>query len=280
MAQLLSSLTKHFDLCATAVRTTEGGAALARIKAAEVTSSLSGEGVSISGVIAEQDSHMPDYDPISAEDRAQMLEVVIQDASEVEDVVRELTERLHSIEEHCVGVDNRINQIRETYSSTIEAFRVLEDIGSRLHSYISAEVEFRERWSEECQAIHDKMAEMEDLRIFYDRYANSYDGLKFEVERRKGLEDKVLAIWKKAKESVDKIVEGDRVERELFRQEVAEYLPTDLWPGMDDAMPSWEIVPVKDTRPVRQAGAGSASNLERSVVQAPATKLHRFADRR
>ena len=70
MAELLTSLTKHYDLCVTAVRTTEGGAALARIKAAEVTQSQSGDDVSISGVIAEQESHMPELDTFSAEDRA------------------------------------------------------------------------------------------------------------------------------------------------------------------------------------------------------------------
>ena len=46
MAELLTSLSKHFDLCVTAVRTTEGGTALARMKAAEVTQSQTGDDVS------------------------------------------------------------------------------------------------------------------------------------------------------------------------------------------------------------------------------------------
>ncbi|KAI1376868.1 autophagy-related protein 17 [Hypoxylon crocopeplum] len=273
MAQLLSSLTKHFDLCVTAVRTTEGGAALARIKAAEVTSSQGGEEVSISGVIAEQESHMPDFDPISARDRAQMLEIVVQDASEVEDVIRELNERLQSMEAYFASIDNSTNQIKATYISTLDAFRALEDIGSRLHSYISAESEFRDRWDEEYHAMQDNMGEMEDLRVFYESYSNSYDGLIFEVERRKSLEEKVVSIWKKAKESVDKIIEGDRKERELFRHEVAEYLPTDLWPGMDDSMPRWEIVPITSDGPKKQFGGGSTPNLEGSVVEAGTTRL-------
>ncbi|KAI2464715.1 autophagy-related protein 17 [Annulohypoxylon bovei var. microspora] len=273
MAELLSSLTKHFDLCVTAVRTTEGGAALARIKAAEVTNSQGGEDMSISGVIAEQESHMPDYDPISAEDRAQMLEVVVQDASEVEDVVRELNVRLQSMEADFAMVDEQTNQVKKTYVSTLEAFGVLEDIGSRLNSYISAESEFRDRWSDEHQAIEDKLAEMDDLRIFYESYSNSYDGLILELERRKSLEEKVTSIWKKAKESVDKIVESDRKERERFRSEVAEYLPTDLWPGMDDAMVRWEIVSVRDDKPTI-----STPTLERSVVEAVPSRTERTSD--
>ncbi|KAI1762573.1 autophagy-related protein 17 [Hypoxylon sp. FL1150] len=275
MAELLSSLTKHFDLCVTAVRTTEGGAALARIKAAEVTSSQGGANVSISGVIAEQESHMPDYDPISPEDRAQMLDVVVQDASEVEDVIQELSERLQSMEVDSMSILEQTEQVKSAYISTLDAFRGLEDIGSRLQSYISAESEFVERWSEEQITIQDKMDQMETLRVFYESYSNSYDGLILEVERRKTLEEKVMGIWKKAKESVDKIIESDRKERDMFRQEVSEYIPTDLWPGMDDAMPRWEVVPIRDERSDRQDGVPGTPTLERSVVEAAATRLGR-----
>lgn len=56
MAEHLSSLARHFDMCVTAVRTTEGGAALARRRAAEVTSDEDQVPVSISGVISAQES--------------------------------------------------------------------------------------------------------------------------------------------------------------------------------------------------------------------------------
>ncbi|KAI0122502.1 autophagy-related protein 17 [Daldinia grandis] len=268
MAELLSSLTKHFDLCVTAVRTTEGGAALARIKAAEAIDSQSGVSVSISGVIAEQESHMPEDEPISPEDRAQMLEVVMQDASEVDDVVRELNIRLQSMESDFATIDGQRNRVKATYRSTIDAFKVLEDIGARLSSYISAEAEFRDRWNEEQLAIQDKLHEMDELRIFYESYSNSYDGLVLEVERRRALQEKVVGIWKKAKESVDKLYENDRRERELFRHEVAEYLPHDLWPGMDDDMVRWEIMPVRDSRSPGQDEIRNLPNLEGSVVEA------------
>ncbi|CAJ2509757.1 Uu.00g056570.m01.CDS01 [Anthostomella pinea] len=279
MAELLTSLTKHFDLCVTAVRTTEGGAALARIKAAEFTQSQGGEDVSISGVISEQESHMPGLEPISPEDRAQMLEVVVQDSSEVEDVVRELNERLQSMEADFQSLDEQTSQVGLMYLSTLEAFQVLEDIGSRLQNYIAAESEFRERWVEEHQIIQEKMGEMEDLRVFYENYASSYDDLILEVERRKTLEEKIQSIWKRAQDSVQKIVESDRQEREFFRHEVAEYLPTDLWPGMDDAIPQWEVVSVRDDKD-RHDGLGCIPTLERSVGKAAAMRLGRAANDR
>lgn len=294
MAELLTSLTKHFDLCVTAVRTTEGGAALARIKAAEVTQSQGGsEDVSISGVIAEQESHMPELDPISAEDRAQMLEVVMQDASEVDDVLQELNERLQSMEGDFGRLDGQARRSRGAHREALAGFRALEDVGSRMRSYIAAEAEFRARWGAEHASIRTAMAEMDGLRAFYESYAGSYDGLILEAERRRAAEDKVRAVWRKARESVDRLVEADRRERDAFRHEVGEFLPTDLWPGLDDAMCRWEVVPVRDSnhgRKGRGGGAvevhdgtssasGSGSNstpaLEKSVVQAAAMRRGR-----
>lgn len=266
MAELLTSLTKHFDLCVTAVRTTEGGPALARIKAAEATQSQDGGDVSISGVIADQESHMPDLDPLSSEDRAQMLEVLVQDSSEVGDVVQELNERLNTVEGNFTNLEQQTAQVKLEYLGTLDAFRTLEDIGTRIQCYISAENEFRDRWVEEQEMIRDKMSEMEELRTFYERYAGTYDNLILEAERRRGVEERVLSIWRKAKDSVEKIIEGDCKQRDLFRQEVADHLPTDLWPGMDDPIVRWEVVPSVDNRLERQ-GLGSTPTLETSLVE-------------
>ncbi|GAP87697.1 putative kinase activator [Rosellinia necatrix] len=276
MAELLTSLTRHFDLCVTAVRTTEGGPALARIKAAEATQSQEGDDVSISGVISDQESHMPDLKPLSPEDRAQMLEVLEQDSSEVEDVVQELNERLHSVEADFNSLDQQTAQVKLSYLSTLDAFRTLEDIGTRIQSYMSAEVEFRDRWVEEQGTIRDKMSEMEELRTFYEKYANTYDHLIIEVERRRGVEEKVLGIWRRAKDSVEKIIDGDRRARDLFRQEVADHLPTDLWPAMDDPILTWDVVPSTDKRLDNQ-GAPGTPILEKGTIEG-AKKRHRLMD--
>ncbi|KAK6088067.1 kinase activator [Seiridium cupressi] len=280
MAELLASLTKHFDLCVTAVRTTEGGAALARRKAAEASQSQGdNNNVSISGVIAEQESHMAELDPVSPEERLEMLQVVAQDASEVPDVVQEINERLNNMKEEYHHLVEQTGQIKATYTTTINAFRVLEDIGTRLRSYIAAETEFRERWIAEHETIDVKLDEMEELRLFYENYANSYDSLLLEVERRRAQEDRVMSIWRKAKDSVDKIIEADRKQRETFRHEIAEYIPTDLWPGMDDPIQKWDVAPVGGA-PAGDEGSSSTPALEKSIVQAAAKRLGRnFGDR-
>ncbi|KAI1851446.1 hypothetical protein JX266_003521 [Neoarthrinium moseri] len=271
MAELLASLTKHFDLCVTAVRTTEGGAALARRKAAEASQTQGDNNVSISGVIAEQELHMAE-DPITLEDRIQMLQVVVQDASEVMEVVQEINEHLQNMEEEYSHLIEQTEQVKLTYTTTNDAFHVLEDIGTRLRSYIAAETEFRERWIAEHDTIGEKMDEMEELRLFYENYASSYDSLLLEVDRRRTQEQRVLSIWKKAKDNVEKIIESDRKQREAFRHEIAEYIPTDLWPGMDDGMRAWDVVPLR-ANPELEEGSGSTPALDKSVVQAAAMRL-------
>lgn len=244
MAQLLASLTKHFDMCVTAVRTTEGAAALARMKAAEVTQSQGSDGVSISGVIAEQESNMADLEPETASDRAEMLRVVIQDAQEVEDVVGEIQERLAAVEQEYSMLEEQTQQTNTTYLSMLEAYAALGEIGDRLGDYIAAEEDFRTRWELEKDAVFIKLQEMRQMRDFYEGYASAYDGLVLEVERRRAVDERVQSIWRKAQENVDKILLSDRGSREAFRQDVGEFLPTDLWAGMQGPAKRWEVIQV------------------------------------
>lgn len=278
MAELLASLTRHFDVCVTAVRTTDGGADLARIKAAEASATQEGTGdVSISGVIADQESHMPNpFENITDEEHVQMLEVLSQDASEVEHVLQELTELMQEMETEAVQLNEETNRVKATYMATLDGFKVLEDIGCRLNSYVAAETEFRNRWVEEYDTMQDKLKEMEQLRMFYENYASSYDALILEVERRRTLEDKVLAIWKKAKDNIDRVVEEDAHQRDYFRHEVAEFIPTDLWPGMDEPMREWKLVPATGGGPSTPTMlSGSTPNVARGQVQAAAMRLGR-----
>ncbi|KAK1718076.1 hypothetical protein CaCOL14_006782 [Colletotrichum acutatum] len=281
MAQLLTSLTKHFDLCVTAVRTTEGGAALARRRAAEVTQSQGGDGVSLSGVIADQESQMPDLEPITTQDRADMLDVVVSDASEVEGVIQEISERLQTMEEEFSAMTGQTGQIKLAFLGTLQGFAALEEMGGRMASYIASEAEFLQRWDDETYTIYNKLGEMDDLRDFYEKYAGAYDNLILEVERRRMVEDKITNIWKKAMDSVDKLVENDRREREGFRQDIGEFIPTDLWPGMDGGMKRWELVAVDDGTAEDDVSGGQRSTpaLDRSVVDAARDRLERSQQR-
>lgn len=265
MAHLLASLTTHFDMCVTAIRTTEGGAALARRKAAEVTQSQGPDGVSISGVIAEQEQNVSDLEPKTASDRAEMLKVVVQDAAEVDDVVQEIQDRLAAMEEEHVILEDQTAQTRKAYNAVLEAFAILGDIGDRLAVYVAAEEDFRVRWDMEKEAVFVKINEMKELQEFYERYSGAYDSLILEVERRRAVDDRIRSIWRKAQESVDKLLESDQIAREAFRGDVGEFLPTDLWADMHGSAHRWEVVPIKDETNTQGQESQEVQKLRRSM---------------
>lgn len=276
MAEHLTSLTHHFDMCVTAVRITEGGAALARRKAAE--DATFADPVSISGFIAEQESKVSELEP---EEKAEVVQVVVQDAHEVDEVVADLGAEMQQMEVDFAHLKEQTDRTKSAYVAVTQAFQVLEEIGSRLVGYIAAETEFLERWGAEKQSIFVRLEEMENLGEFYEGYGSAYDSLTLEVERRRAVEEKIQGIWRKAKEQVDKLVESDWKDREAFRAEVGEYIPTDLWVGMSGPLKRWEVVRAGEGDASGQASEeamprqedGSAVQLSREVVDAARERI-------
>lgn len=279
MAQLLVSLTKHFDMCVTAIRTTEGGVALARRRAAEATQAQDGDGVSISGVIAEQESNVSDLEPKTSKDRAEMLKVVTQDAEEVEDVVHEIRERLDAMEQEYALLQEQAGQTKTAYAGMLEGYALLGDIGDRIGLYLAAEEDFRVRWESEKDVVFGKLEEMKQMRDFYEGYASAYDSLILEFERRRAVDDRIRRIWRKAQESVDKLLDGDQVARQAFRQDVGEYLPTDLWSGMQGPAKRFAVVPVREDGQVDEE-VDEEKVLRKSVVEAARARLGKIAESR
>ncbi|KAJ4385884.1 Autophagy- protein 17 [Neurospora sp. IMI 360204] len=131
MAEHLSSLTRHFDMCVTAVRTTEGGAALARRRAAEVTSSDEDQvPVSISGVISAQESESGPsaFEPMDPLERQELLHVVMRDAAEVDDVVADIHNVLQQMEMDHASLHSLFSASRASHAATLTCFSLLEEI--------------------------------------------------------------------------------------------------------------------------------------------------------
>lgn len=249
MASLLASLTKHFDMCVIAIRTTEGAAALALRKAAEVAQSPGTDGVSISGVIADQESQVSDLEPKTAEDRIEMLKVVTQDAEEVDDVVHEIQEQLEAVEAESKALRDLESKTSAVYACIMQSFALLGEIGDRLPDYMAAEEDFRQRWDFEKEGVFGRLEEMKVLKEFYEKYASAHSSLVLELARRRSVEERVQGIWRKAQEAADKLLDADRASREAFRQDVGEYLPTDLWTGMQGPGKKWMVVEMHDDEP-------------------------------
>lgn len=281
MAEHLTSLNRHFDLCVTAVRITEGGAALAKRKAAED----SGEGgpVSISGVIREQqDTYGDDGDDEAQHNnpaaKTEILQIVMRDATEVDDVVADLAAEMQQIEVDYSLLKDKADAVKAAYDAVTQAFGMLKEVGAqRLAGYVASEAEFVARWESEKQLIFARLEDMENLRDFYEGYTNAYDSLVLEVERRRAVEDKIHGIWQKAKDQVDKLIEADWRDRETFRSEVGEYIPQDLWTGMSGRLRTWKVVCAEESDSKGKALAseeeprqeeGSAAVLGKEVVEA------------
>lgn len=216
------------------------------------------EPVSVSGVMnTEPTPEDQEQDHLSHEERRQMLDVLQHDAAQVEDVVMELREFLAEMEIKYEAIVSHVSDLNAAYNATTAAYHILEGVGSRLPSYIIASQDFRLRWEDTKSLIHTQLSDLESMRLFYENYLSSYDSLILEVYRRKEAEGKIKGIVEKAMEQVGKIYEADKREREGFRIDVGEYLPVDLYEGVNDSAPRWEIV----------LGEGKVPNLERDRVE-------------
>ena len=265
MASLLDSLVQHFDLCVTAIRHTEGGYAAVRNAASNLPPGA--EPVSVSGVMNTSQA-LGEEEPPSEEERQEMLVVLENDASQVDDVVVELRERLNDMESRYEVIQDYVSNLTKTFNTTISAFSVLESISAHMPGYLIASSEFRLHWEDTKAQIQEQLEELENMRIFYEKYHASYDGLLLEVYRRKQEEERIKNVVKKATEQIAKIRDSDMREREAFRGDVGDFLPGDLWDGVGEAAPKWEFVRVNnDNSPKKDSPA-----LTRSVVEAAAKR--------
>jgi len=263
MASLLDSLVSHFDLCVNAIRHTEGGYAAVRNAASNQPPGA--EPVSVSGVMSTS-QHTDEEKPLSVEERREMLGVLETDANQVEDVVVELRERLNEMESRYEIITDHVANLSAMYDTTISAFTMLEAVSAHLPGYLMSASDFKLQWEDTKMAIQDQLDELEAMRVFYENYHASYDGLLLEVYRRKQNEEKVKGMIKKTMEQIEKIREADMREREAFRGDVEDFIPGDLWEGVGAAAPQWNIVP--NTSSSKSLENKATPNLSKSVVEA------------
>ena len=224
MADNLESLVNHFDLCVNAIKHTEGGGAAAQKIAAKLP-----DGVGLGLDVESTDAPL---EPVSEDEKRNMLEVLDKDSSEVEDVVLEIKGRLSDIEMQFERVNEHTDRLSDDYAKISQGLQSLEGLGSRLPSYIAQSHVFLHRWDEEKAKIEHHMEELEDLREFYDGFLKAYDNLIIEVGRRKTVEVKMTTILQDAVDKLDKLYNEEIMEREAFRQEQGDFLPIDIWPGL------------------------------------------------
>ena len=220
MATNLESLVSHFDLCVTAIKHVEGGGDAAMKVAGDLP-----DGVDIT----------QEAKPLSDGDKAHMMDVLEEDAGQVEDVVMEIRHHIVAMEALNEQVEVHIIGLERNHKDTTAAFRLLEEIGQRLPGYITSSQIFLIRWEEEKTKIDERLEELESLREFYDGFVRAYDNLLIEIGRRKALEMRMEKEMQAAMARIEKLHDDDLEEREAFKKEQGDFLPVDIWPGLMSA---------------------------------------------
>ncbi|KAH8427310.1 autophagy-related protein 17 [Aspergillus melleus] len=233
MANLLESLVRHFDLCVTAVKHTEGGGAAARSITGDMPAGMhvSGRGPNIEeGINANLNAPL---DPLSDFEYQEMVNVLIKDAAEAEDVVMEIHDRIAEMESVLEHVTTQRDTFLSVYNATTSVFNHISSLASaRLPGYIAQAHNFTRVWSEEHERIEVGLLELSDLNSLYDGFLDAYDGLILEVSRRRHVRQRVEKVLRDCRHKLDQLYEEDVNARETFRVEQGDYLPSDIWPGI------------------------------------------------
>lgn len=196
-AEGLQSLVQHYDLCVTALKHTEGGGEAAAEKAQ----------VDIDASIRADGAHsLPE--PISQEERAEMLDVLEKDATEVEEVVLEISEHVRDMEAELDQIIGRMERARTEGSRLVKAITLLDQLGSKLPAFIDAGQTFRVQWLEQKEQIEEKMQELEGAHDFYETFLTAYDQMILEVGRRRSVRSKMEKIASEAKARMQKLHDG------------------------------------------------------------------------
>ncbi|KAE8153775.1 autophagy-related protein 17 [Aspergillus avenaceus] len=234
LANLLESLVRHFDLCVTAVKHTEGGGAAARSITGDVPAAVHANGRVGSNIEEGINANLnAPLDPLSNSEYQEMVNVLIKDAAEADDVVMEIQDRIGEMEAVLENVLAQRDNTLSVYNATTGVFQHLSSLdATRLPGYIAQAHTFYRVWYEEHEKIQTGLNNLSDLCTFYDGFLDAYDGLILEVARRRHVRQRVEKVLRDAKHKLDQLYEEDVNAREAFRVEQGEYLPSDIWPGI------------------------------------------------
>jgi autophagy-related protein 17 len=259
MAQGLESLVKHFDLCVTAIKHTEGaGDAVVRT----MNAGKLPEDVDVENLEGPAQ-------PMNEEERLEMLQVLDTDAGEVDEVVMEIQDRNAEMDAHLDKVLAWRERSEASYNDVANAFSLIESISSKLASHVAESSRYASRWAEDKVKIEDGIAGMEDLCETYDNFLHAYDRLIVEAARRRGVKKQMERVVEDAQAKLEQLYEEDLAEREHFRSEQGDFLPSDIWYGLNALPPKFGFGRVDGV----EGGNDSIPELKRSTVEAALKRL-------
>ncbi|KIX03885.1 uncharacterized protein Z518_07438 [Rhinocladiella mackenziei CBS 650.93] len=256
MAQGLESLVKHFDLCVTAIKHTEGGG-----EAVVQTVTANAEDLPDTVGLGMDELQAP-AQPMNEEERLEMLQVLENDAAEVDEVVMELQDRNAEMEAQLDKIAQWRERQQNAYDDVATAFRLLEKISGRLSTYVAETARHATKWSEEKAKIDDGIGGMEELCDSYANFLHAYDGLIVEAARRRTVKKQMERVVADAHSQLEQMYEQDRKLRLEFKNDLGEYLPSDIWSDVNALPPRYVINRADDEEHV-----ASMPELPRKTVE-------------
>ncbi|KAI5307265.1 autophagy protein 17 [Ascosphaera pollenicola] len=257
LAGLLQSLVRHYDLCVSALRHTEGGWAAARSILGDLPANIDFNGHThpIPAVSHPPDDenrvsadHRPksqqqqlqhdggppnDLEPMSMEEYHQLLQVIDHDAPVAADVACEISEYLAEMENTFTQVFEGRDAFISVYASTLKVCRGIERLinapDAGVQSYIQQARNFEDVWACEREKLDEGIMSLVGLREMYVSFLEAYDRCIMEAARRESVWKNVERVLKGARAELDKIYAADEIERRRVREEVAMYLPVGVW---------------------------------------------------
>ncbi|RMZ83247.1 hypothetical protein DV738_g1217, partial [Chaetothyriales sp. CBS 135597] len=229
MAAGLESLVMHFDHCVAAVKHTEGAgdAVIKTIKEGHLPEDVAD--ASISGPAQ----------PINEAERLELLHILAEDADQVDDQAVEIQDRDASMEAQLDKILQWSRHCDLAYADVAQAFRRLDAIGARLTNYVADSARHTSRWAQARAKLEDGVAGMHELCDTYNNFLNAYDRLIVEAARRRATRKQMERIIDDAHAKLDQLYNQDLTERDLFRSEQGDFLPSDIWHGLNSLPPQF-----------------------------------------
>jgi autophagy-related protein 17 len=272
-AQAFQSLVQHYDLCVTALRHTEGGSAAATEAIGDVP-------------VHSGDEFAAPPEPMSEEERQEMVTVLVKDAHEVEDVVIEIRERGSEMTFLLNQIENHINHLRNEASALSSILQMISKITGEVKSHLGTSRSFHASWLEDTRpTLLNGIEEWESQRDFYERFDLAYAELLVEVSSRRRRHDKAKRKAEEAQKELDRLHTEDERAREQFTFAQGDFLPLDIWPGLRDPPRQYEVRAVAmgqddddqagENQGEHETGTKSIPQLGRNVVERALTRVKR-----
>lgn len=232
------------------------------------------------------DDHSPPPEPITEEERQEMLTVLGKDAQEVEDVVSEIREHGSEMSFLLSQIDNHITQLRNEDSALGSILKMITNIAEEVKRHITTSRGFHSSWLEDTRpTLLNGIEEWENQREFYERFDLAYAELLVEISSRRRRHEKAKRKAEEAQKELDRLHAEDERAREQFTVAQGDFLPLDIWPGLRDPPRRYQVraVPIMQEQELDEGDEGqdmdlvakSIPQLSRNVVERALVRVKR-----